>query len=717
MARTRNLFEEKAQKAKESFADRMNEESSGEDSSGEDVPKGTNVIDILTGEFVTPRKDDNEDKDPIERDMGKNKDLIDRDTGNSKDPIQADTGTHKDPTERGTGNTLTEEQLDNDNKAIQALSHASQTRKAFGEDKKFNMAALMGGDISDRDPSYMSQRLFKYCQLFEELDRDSHPLHTPKRVYGYVWDELSIDDRYDLQEKVEDLYLTLKTDEREIFKPMLEEAQHLSRDKGTISDIMHMHKLHDLNSKEIPVDIKLTQSSTPMDLRSYMDAFERQVQRRYGWARCLKIKYKATKTGSTKKQWITLNVLKDFKRISLNQISSTNFERTKTLKEASSSMYEALQRSMSNAFKAHMRLHNKIIDNQGPRLLWFILTQLTINDQRVQADFMQEVYTFEDAFRATNYDVNLCCPVLFRRLLDFEAAGGKAQTYFGKIYTSLTSMHCDALNALVREWEHQQMQIHGKKCIFQLVQVFPSFVKKLIHDNTWPYHKDTTQLTFARHLPSKKLLKKEAAESASKNTKASKDMADITSFIGSISGDLSKLAHNAAIANRSTTTGGGGSGGGKSGGRGKRKSTGAPNGESPANRTRTGPYVYCPDRWGPNKFFKNEQSFKAFFEGRSGCDKNLIYNVDGTKWTWCDHCNRMGNHPTQKHRPYGPAASATVPVANTSQVTTPPVAGHVEPPVAAHTAAASIPPVYDADAQSVTDHLAHAYDNEFYGMD
>jgi hypothetical protein len=53
--------------------------------------------------------------------------------------------------------------------------------------------------------------------------------------------------------------------------------------------------------------------------------------------------------------------------------------------------------------------------------------------------------TFKSIYKEENYNVHLLCPILYERLLEYQAAGGTASSHYGLISNALISNECDPL--------------------------------------------------------------------------------------------------------------------------------------------------------------------------------------------------------------------------------------------------------------------------------
>lgn len=529
------------------------------------------------------------------------------------------------PTETQTTSTPTTPGNGTSTIPVAQLTHYQK----FGTDKTVDLCDIYGTQMSIKDMEMkdLVDPLMTYCAI-HHAQPSTHPLHKPERIFGITWDFLPVEIRLDFIDAVQDHYSTLVTDQRILFSPVLKEAKSLlPRDHSQASANCTRMKLVSLCSSEIPMSgTKLSMATTPMELGIFSDSLLRQIDQRPNWNRIINVKVAATKHGSSKKT-INFHIITDFRKISQASLLKCNFHCSAIKKDASISLYEALSATMSSQFRGEMRLYKESIDNQGPKLLWFILKRLTLHHDRVKANVVDELHTLSTVLTSIKYDVHKLCPVLHSRLMDYRDAGGDVDSHYELISTAFTMMNIDPFTSKIREWEQRKVLSVGTKCIFELLQEIPLMVDSLININQWP-HKVLGRPTLANHLPKSK--KRKAAE-------IDKDPSpDITAFVGKATDCITKLSNsitaNAASASSSST-----------------KPSDPKNKRAKINKQRNN-YHYCSDRWGgSNNHYKTEAEFKKFFDGEFIC-KNTVYNLDGNKWFWCEKCGRMGNHSTSRHR-------------------------------------------------------------------
>jgi hypothetical protein len=513
--------------------------------------------------------------------------------------------------------------FENDEAAATALKKHNRILDKFSIDSDFKIQNLIGTDnhINEMEINTIVDKLLSYANMYASWKKPEYPLHSPSRVYGHIWDKMSVYDKNELREAIISKYMSISTMKRETFESVLKEAKKLSQGTNSANDEINHLKLIAMNSNEIPMSgTKLTKQTSPQELAIFIDSMKRAVTQRPNWLRALTIKLHSTTNKKKKKEIFLLSA---FRQIDLLTLKKLDFHKSTSIKDASISMYKELSATMSNQFRGEMRLYKDTINNQGPKLLWFILNKLTLKHTRIIADITSELETLKDAFVSSKYDVHKICPILYDCLMNFKDAGGNIENQYILVSSALLSCNVDSFILLVREWEQSQLRTIGKKCVFELLQAIPDMVDDLIASNEWP-HKQLGKKVFLNYLPKD-----------SKVPKKSKESSDLTAFLGQFKSAISTLTKTtAAAANLASKPNGGG----------KRKHSD----NLPAKVT-SGKYSYCSDCWGPDKHYKNESQFKAFYNGTSIKDKDQVYMLDGTKWSWCQTCGRMGNHLTQKH--------------------------------------------------------------------
>jgi hypothetical protein len=72
-----------------------------------------------------------------------------------------------------------------------------------------------------------------------------------------------------------------------------------------------------------------------------------------------------------------LSIASDFKKLKKEQLAAYDFHSSKNMEDVSLSLFEVLHSSLTLMYQSELRLHKDFTENQGPKLLWLILTHLS----------------------------------------------------------------------------------------------------------------------------------------------------------------------------------------------------------------------------------------------------------------------------------------------------------------------------------------------------
>ena len=540
-------------------------------------------------------------------------------------------------------------------KGSKSTRTVTKLRQLYGNDKEMILSSFCPSitsvsDNSDLDVDALVEDLLKYARVYHKWNSSTLSLHSFSNLFQALWVYISSNAvRNMLKSAVIDQFYDLDSDSRQWFEPILDKVKELSP-HSSVSDVINRRRLIALDSKQIPMSGgQLDSNTTPMELATFKESMGRCLDTRTNWRRVLIIRVPDTKRdqeskdSNSKTKTVPKNVLTEFRAIAIGQLVRYNFHRSESLQDASLSMYEALTNTMTIRFRGEMRLYNDKTTNEGPKLLFFILRKLTMKDSRIVVDLQLEIPTFESTFKDTGYDVHLVCPSIHDRLQQYQCAGGNPETHYNVLCTGLISMHCDALTSAVREWEQKQMRKFNKKSIFDLLQKLPLLVDNLISDGTWPYKSSTGNRTLAAHF---KAL--QAASPSSATAPAAVTSNDLTAFKGKVeemikssSSKTASKALKAFIAHKNDRPRTHGS-----------SNSGLPG--NPSTAVTRNKHSFNINKWGPDKHYRTKEEFSMFFNGKiPNMDLTRSYDYEGLTWYWCSKCDRMGNHPTKRHRDRG----------------------------------------------------------------
>ena len=344
----------------------------------------------------------------------------------------------------------------------------------YGADKDIKLTTFCPSIKSVADGALLDvealvEDLKAYAEIHYKWNTVTNPLHPFSSLFQALWEHISSSTVRDMVKNlIIDCYFNLGTDTRIMFRPVYDKVQEFSQFSST-ADVLNRRRLIAIDSKEISMSgTKLSGNTTPTELDTFVDAMERCLESRHNWKRLLQVRVPVDGVSSSKKsqKFVSKNILTDHKTIPIKALVKLDFHRSESLQDASLSLYEDLSNTMTASFRSEMRLYRDKINNQGPKLLYFILQKLTQRDSRIVADLQLEIPTFESTFKDTGYDMHLVCPILFNRLLQYKCAGGNPETHYSILCSAFISMHCDSLTSAVREWEQSQMRKFNKKSIF-----------------------------------------------------------------------------------------------------------------------------------------------------------------------------------------------------------------------------------------------------------
>ena len=382
-----------------------------------------------------------------------------------------------------------------------------------------------------------------------------------------------------------------------------------------------------LDSKELQMSgHKLSSSTTPTELDAFIDSMDRALETQKDWRRLLLVcvpVYSANTT-STKTTTVVKEILHNFCTIPPKELTDTDFHCTDSLHDASLAMYDVISMSMILSFRGEMHLYRNKINNQGPKLLYFILKKLTQKDSRTVADFQLSLTTLEKAFKESGYDIHMACPVIFDRLQQYKCAGGNPDTHYSMISNILLSMNCDALTSNVREWEQEQMRNNNVKCIFDLLQSLPIYVSSLITNGSWPHKSSSTSKDFGTQFKALQVSTDTTETSAVSKSDLTAFKAQIELLIQKSQSKAANIACKAMIAHN------------------KLSSNKSNNTTIILPKKKRMTHRFASDKWGPDLFYKIKEAFAEFYNATiSRMDLTAKYNYVGLTWEHCAKCKRI----------------------------------------------------------------------------
>ena len=291
---------------------------------------------------------------------------------------------------------------------------------------------------------------------------------------------------------------------------------------------------------------KLSSTTSPLELALLEDALLCQMDQRPNWKRISYIKVTSARNSKKSRK---LHLIHDFHAIQQKHVLNNDFHSSVSRTDASMAMYEALIATMTPQFQGKMRLYCTKIDNQGPRLLWCILVCLLSHKDRVKKDVNDELHGLKDILADEDYDITSVCQVLNERLLNYEDAGGDAQSHYSLITNAFLLLHVDAFTSAIRGWEQDQKMQNNPKCIYEFLHKVPLIIHNLMGINEWP-RKKHGRPSLTKFLSKTKIPRKRKVEDSSSNA------TDITAFLGSVTDCLKQLTTQVSANAASTSQNG-----------------------------------------------------------------------------------------------------------------------------------------------------------------
>ncbi len=376
--------------------------------------------------------------------------------------------------------------------------------------------------------------------------------------------------------------------------------------KASDSDYTRMRSI-ELRSKKV-----FTQLESPDQLSDFNKALKLRVKVDSTWGRLLRCPFTDT-NGNT----INLRMTSNFNMLSKSDVVSHNFVgNSSSLADASLSLYQALDSSLSSRLRKIVSLHSDEIDFCGAKLYFFVRKQLETEASSLITNVTEEVRNINSTLKETNYDIPTIAPTMFDRLSAMRDAGGNLTGFYQIIKSAFQKISSEDFKSSVSEFAlSRKNQMTGDASdqkgtnVLLLLKEAPAWVKQAQSLDQWDY------------VPKPTKTKKRKSDDPDDVIafKASKQitMKDVKSAVASaFNANASKLnSYN-------------------------------------KKQPKAGPYKYGEHQWDPsdNKKFDTEDEFRSFMNGSMTHKKSKKYN--GVIWHYCAHCGRkgrMGSHKTEDH--------------------------------------------------------------------
>ncbi len=392
-------------------------------------------------------------------------------------------------------------------------------------------------------------------------------------------------------------------------------AKNLNTSMGTSKNELSRLKHIEMSSKAI-YSAGLKSADQWQD---FMNDFKLRIQTYNDWASILIINI-LPKGVSNRKLAKTFNLITDYndRVLTPSFINRNDFGVAKDQKwaDASTSMYQAIKRSLGARLKEELQIYEEEIGTSGPRLFYYLANYLHQKASEIRVEVTQRLNNLSTELKQKNYDLLTIAPSILKKVLVMRSSGCSLSGFYEIVLSAMLEIDCREFNANVSGF-HSSLNAYDKSDdkgtkLLKLLRVVPEYVKEANRLSKWPYT---------------------IADSESKKRKA--ESADLTAFKAEAT--MLKKKIKALEANNASTS---------------------------SNRSNNAPKVAKFKRWGvaQNNFGKtgllpDKDSLVQFIRGH-GERKRESVKYNGQVWHWCDKCQfggkngRMGSHPTNKHKTY-----------------------------------------------------------------
>ncbi len=351
----------------------------------------------------------------------------------------------------------------------------------------------------------------------------------------------------------------------------------------------------------------------PSQLNDFIKAVSIKTQTFSIWNKLLRVKCKATNA----KKATTFNILKDHRKMTVEMVTSHNFESSDDLNDGSLSLYQALSSSISTRLRTMMVTHEEEIGLSGPKFLFFILRTLTDEMSTLAREVNDEVRDLPNTLKKNSYDIPTIAPRLKMKLVALRNAGGNLTSMYDHIMSAFTDLDINEfknkLSTFSFKMESLQTtdsnDLRGTRAILLLKEA-PQMVKEVKAMKKWKWADPT--------------------KGGSKQSTTSNSKDDLTGFnalqeqMASMTSEIKALYSKSSVHNKG--------------------------GKNPFKKP--GIYKIGDHQWSltDKNLLDSKEQFENFLNGVYGKSK-VSYN--GAWWHWCAKCNknkgRMGSHPTDRH--------------------------------------------------------------------
>ena len=357
-----------------------------------------------------------------------------------------------------------------------------------------------------------------------------------------------------------------------------------------------------------------------------------------------------------------------------------------SLEEGQLSLFLSVKGSLSKEVSDRLDLYKDVYKTNGAALLVCMIKLLSPETNKIRTETAEYLDKLQSTLVAAKWDIISIAPKIREVIMRRKHAGGDMSGVHTKVINSFANSGEGSYQTKHQAWVSNHKDSGDGTSALKYLYKSVEWVKDLSETDQWK----------GKQIP-------DILQSDSKKRKGADD-ADLAGFTAEAKALVKKLkTENSQLKNHSNQlkanaadhtskpagnhTRNGGSGRGNNSGRG---SGGSQKPKAPASHSRAPPGAnaaayskgdntyarYNEKQWsGSNATFKDKATFDRFVKGEDvgsteEAEKGytIVSEYGTNSWFWCGHCNRMGSHPTKKHKSPGGGNSRPAP---------PSVAAHV----------------------------------------
>ena len=270
-------------------------------------------------------------------------------------------------------------------------------------------------------------------------------------------------------------------------------------------------------------------------------------------------------------------------------------------------LYLAIWNTLGNKPKTKMVAQRAKVMDDGPTLLWMLLTEYHGTAAQIIRQMRLKIDAFKDKVKAYGGDMDKFCEHVRKTMECLKSAGGSDDQAFDKIFEALVESHVQAFNESIRVWKTVCEQSSTPCNIPGLLNKARNEYQQLSLRKKWPKFSGTSLRHDKEDVPSRK-------------RKHDSDIASLLAASEKRSEKRFNKQMKAMLASNSSST----------------RTT------SQLGRTNKHSWDY---QFGKGKDFPDRHVFlKWLHEKPENVTKSVIKN--DLKWHWCTTCKRYTSHKT-----------------------------------------------------------------------